>query len=239
MKKIHLLLLLLVSFITYSQKELSLDNNLAGMYSETKNGPQFGLNFSGNNSLDINKFALDLGTNYQLGYLQKSLIQNEFIQRANLAYNHEYWDVFTTYQYNYSLIRQIESDNSFGIGGGVKKKFTWGKLSLSYATLYQSTNYTNIESTGNLRHSLRAKVKIDKNKFALSMEYYYQPTMSNFNDYIVYGTTKLILNPKKPVSFVIQDVLNYRTDSQFKLLHNINFGISYKFVKKIEKKSEK
>jgi hypothetical protein len=63
--------------------------------------------------------------------------------------------------------------------------------------------------------------------------------MSNFNDYIVYGITKIIINPKKPVSFIIQDVLNYRTDSQVKLLHNINFGISYKFVKKIEKKSEK
>lgn len=236
MKKIHLLFLFLISFTVHSQKELSLDNNLTGMYSETKNGPQFGLNFIGNNSIDINKFALDLGTNYQLGYLQKSLSQNEFIQRANFAYNHEYWDVFTTYQYNHSLIREIKSDNWIGIGGGVKKKFNWGKLSLSYATLYQSTNYLDIESTGNLRHSLRAKVKIEKTKLALSMEYYYQPTMSNFSDYIVYGTTKITINPKKPVSFIIQDVLNYRTDSQIKLLHNINFGISYKFVKKIEKK---
>jgi hypothetical protein len=233
------ILFLLISSSLFSQTELNLDNNLTGVYSETKNGPQFGLNFAGNNSLDINKFSLDLGTNYQLGYLQKSLTQNEFIQRANLAYNHEYWDVFTTYQYNYSLIRQIESDNWIGIGGGVKKKFSWGKLSLSYATLYQSTNYTGIESTGQLRHSLRAKIKIDKTRIGLSMEYYYQPSMSNFNDYIVYGITKIIINPKKPVSFIIQDVLNYRTDSEFKLLHNINFGISYKFVKKVEKKSEK
>ena len=236
MKKIHLLFLLLISFITYSQTELSLDNNLTGLYSETKNGPQFGLNFIGNNSLDINKFALDLGTNYQLGYSEKSLLQNEFIQRANFAYNHEYWDFFTTYQYNYSLIREIESDNWIGIGGGVKKKFSWGKLSLSYATLYQSTNYINIESTGHLRHSLRTKIKIEKNRFGLSMEYYYQPTMSNFNDYIVYGTTKIIINPKKPLSFIIQDVINYRSESQVKLLHNISFGIGYKFIKKIVKK---
>ena len=235
MKKIHLLFLFLISFTVHSQKELSLDNNLTGMYSETKNGPQFGLNFIGNNSIDINKFALDLGTNYQLGYLQKSLSQNEFIQRANFAYNHEYWDVFTTYQYNHSLIREIKSDNLIGIGGGVKKKFNWGKLSLSYATLYQSTNYLNIESTSNLRHSLRAKIKIEKTKLALSMEYYYQPSMSNFSDYIVYGSTKITINPKKPVSFIIQDVLNYRTDSPVRLLHNINFGISYKFVKKFEK----
>jgi hypothetical protein len=236
MNKIHLLLLFLISFITHSQTELSLDNNLTGMYSKTKSGPQFGFNFIGNNSIEIKKFSLDLGTNYQLGYSQKSLSQNEFIQRVNLAHNHEYWDVFTTYQYNYSLIRQIESDNWIGIGGGVKKKFSWGKISLSYATLYQSTNYNNIESTEQIRHSLRGKLKIDKTRFGISMEYYYQPSVNGFNNYIIYGTTKLIFNPKKSVSFIIQDVINYRSDSQFKLLHNINFGLSYKVVKKIIKK---
>lgn len=236
MKKIHLLFLFLISFTLHSQTELSLDNNLTGMYSETKNGSQLGLNFTGNNSIDINKFAIDLGTNYQLGYSQKSLSQNEFIQRANLAYNHEYWDLFTTYQYNYSLIREIESDNWIGIGGGIKKKFNWGKLSLSYATLYQSTNYIDIASTGHLRHSLRGKAKIEKTKFGLSIEYYYQPAISNFKDCIVYGTTKLVINPNKLVSFVIQDVINYRSESQVKLLHNVTFGIGYKFTKKIIKK---
>jgi len=234
----RLILLLIISILSTlslkAQKEISLDNSLTGLSSQTKNGNLFNISFIGNNSFDYKKISFDLGTNYQLGYSPK-LAQNEFIQKVNLGYNKEHWDLFTTYQYNYSLIRGINADNWIGIGGGVKEKYKWGKASLSYAFIYQSTDFFNIDSRQLLRHSLRAKIKIEKKLFSISSEYFYQPSITEIKDYIVMGNTKLTILPGKPLSFVAQDVINYRSISDFKMIHNMTFGVSYKFVKKIEK----
>lgn len=236
MKKILLILIITLSSITVkAQKEISLDNTLSGMSSQTKNGSIFNVSFVGNNSFDYkDKISLDLGTNYQMGYSPK-LSQNEFIQKINLGYNREHWDLFTTYQYNYSLIREISADNWIGLGGGIKEKYKWGKASLSYAFIYQSTDFFDIESRQLLRHSIRAKIKVDKKLFSISTEYFYQPSTTDIKDYIVMGNTKLTILPGKPLSFVVQDVINYRSVSDFKMIHNMTFGVSYKFIKKFEK----
>ena len=75
----------------------------------------------------------------------------------------EHWDLFTTYQFNYSLLREITADNWLGIGGGVKEKFNWGKASLSYAMLYQNTNYFYLDPKETLGEELYQKyLKYDK-----------------------------------------------------------------------------
>lgn len=233
--RILILLILVLSTISLkAQKEITLDNSLTGLSSQTKNGSLFNVSFIGNNSFDKDRFSLDLGTNYQMGYSPK-LSQNEFIQKVNIGYNREHWDLFTTYQYNYSLIREINADNWIGIGGGIKEKYKWGKASLSYAFIYQSTDFFDIESRQLLRHSLRGKLKIEKKLFSVSTEYFYQPSINDIKDYIVMGNTKLTILPGKPLSFVVQDVVNYRSFGEFKMIHNMTFGVSYKFVKKFEK----
>lgn len=236
MKKIIITLSsLLISIISYSQTEISLDNSLSGSLNQGKSGNIIGVNFTGNNSFDFGKhIGLDLGTNYNIQYTPE-LSQNELIQKANFGYNKEKWDLFTTYQYNYSLVRSIQADNWFGIGGGIKEKFSWGKASLSYAFLYQNTDYMYNPNTNKLRHSIRAKIKIEKKKFGLTSEYYYQPNVNDFNDCIIYGTTKLILFPGKPLNFIIQSQMNFRSTSDVKMINNLTFGINYKFVKKIVK----
>ena len=235
MKKLFLLSLLLFSIKSYAQTEISLDNSLSGSLNQGKTGNIIGVNFVGNNSFDFGKhIGLDLGTNYNTQYTPK-LTQNELIQKINLGYNKEHWDLFTTYQYNYSLVRNIQADNWLGIGGGVKEKFKWGKASLSYAFLYQNTDYMYNPTTNKLRHSIRAKIKIDKKLFSLSTEYYYQPNIEDAKDYIVYGTTKLTLLTGKPVNFIIQDQMNFRSISDVKMINNLTFGVSYKFIKKIVK----
>lgn len=231
MKKITLILIVLLSFTKlYSQRELSLDNSLTGLYNSSKS-TQFGFNFIGNNSLDINKkMSFDLVTNYQTRF-SPELTDNEFIQRVNIGHSEQYWDVFTTYQFNYSLVRGIQSNNWIGVGGGLKKKFEKFKISLSYAVLYD--NKITIEMTETFRHSVRPKIKIDGKLISLTSEYFYQPSFNNFNDYIVYGNTKLLLFPQKKVNFVIQDILNYRSISEVKMIHSLTFGLNYKFVKNI------
>ena len=235
MNKIFLITLLLFSIRTYAQTEISLDNSLSGSLNQGKNGNIIGVNFTGNNSFDFKKhISLDLGTNYNVQYTP-DLSQNEFIQKANIGYNKEHWDLFTTYQYNYSLIRDIQSDNWLGVGGGIKEKFNWGKASLSYAFLYQNTDYVDSPISNILRHSIRAKIKIEKKLLGFSTEYFYQPNIKDFSDCIVYGTTKLILLPNKPLNFIIQDQMNFRSTSEVKMLNNLTFGVSYKITKKIQK----
>jgi hypothetical protein len=233
MKRLLIIATILFSINSNAQTEISLDNSLSGSLNQEKSGNIVGVNFTGNNSFDFGKhIALDLGTNYNTQYTPE-LSQNELIQKANFGYNKEHWDLFTTYQYNYSLVRNIQADNWLGIGGGIKEKFSWGKASLSYAFLYQNTDYMNNPNTNTLRHSIRAKIKIDKKLFSLSTEYYYQPNIEDAKDYIVYGTTKLTLLTGKPINFIIQDQMNFRSISDVKMINNLTFGVSYKFTKKM------
>jgi hypothetical protein len=233
------LFIIITSFIfsiqSYAQTEISLDNSLSGSLNQGKSGKIIGFNFIGNNSFDFGKhIALDLGTNYNKIYTPK-VTQNELIQKVNLGYNKEHWDLYITHQYNYSLVRSIQADNWLGIGGGIKEKFKWGKVSLSYAFIYQNTDYMYNPTTNKLRHSIRTKIKIDKKLFSLSTEYYYQPNIENSKDYIVYGTAKLTLLTGKPISFIIQDQMNFRSIDDVKMINNLTFGITYKFIKKIVK----
>jgi len=237
MKKLIILLFSALSISLYSQTDLSTDNNLTGVYSQNKSGSQMQVNFQGSNSLKYKGSILDLQTNYALGYSPK-LSQNELIQRTNLGRNGEYWDAFITHQFNYSLVREISSDNWTGIGGGVKKSKSWGKVSLSYAFILQNTTYFTDETSQKFRHSIRGKIKIEKKLFTISTEYFYQPNVSDPKDYIIYGTSKINILPKRPLSFVFQDVINYRSISSVNMIHNLTFGLSYKFNKKIEKKTK-
>lgn len=235
MKNLFLLIFILFSIKSNAQTEISLDNSLSGSLNQGKNGNIIGVNFTGNNSFDFGKHVgLDFGTNYNVQYTPE-LSQNELIQKANLGYNKEHWDLFTTYQYNYSLVRNIQGDNWLGIGGGIKEKFSWGKASLSYAFLYQNTDYMYKPTTSKLRHSVRVKIKIDKNKFGLTTEYFYQPNINDFNDCIIYGSTKLVLFPKNKLNFIINSQMNFRSTSDVKMINNLTFGIGYKFTKKIVK----
>jgi hypothetical protein len=232
MKKPLLLFFIILSNISFCQKVFTFDNNLTGIIS-TNTSTTTGLNYVGNNSFDINKISIDLGTTY-ITKFNKNLIENEFVQRSNIGYEKEKWDLFTTHQYNYSLLRKITSDNWLGIGGGVKKKYNWGKISISYAILYQSSNYFINDSEYLWRHSLRGRVKVEKKNWSLSSEYFIQPNVQDFKDCIIYGSSKLSLFTNKSVNFVIQDVINWRNTSDVKLIHNLTIGIGWKFSKKLE-----
>lgn len=230
----RLLIFLLISFNLLSQTEIKLDNNFTGILSTNKT-TTFGFNYVGNNSIDFKRISYDFSTNYSTRF-SPTLKENEFNQRQNVGYEKEKWDLFITHQYNYSLIRQITSDNWLGVGGGLKFKYNWGKISVSYATIYQSSEYFSQSDEFLFRHSLRCKLKIEKKNISFSSEYFYQPSFSNFNDVIVYGNSKISLFTNRSVNFIIQDVVNYRSTSTVKTIHNLSLGIGYKLNKVIKKK---
>lgn len=235
MKKPLLLFFVLISSILYSQKELSLDNNISGIVT-TSQKTQTTFQYVGNNGFDYNKFAIDLGNNYSLR-LNPNVAENEFATRLNLAFNEKYWDSFITYQFNYSYLRKMQSDNWIGIGLGGKMNFDWGKVSLSYAAIYQNTDYLVLDSKELFRHSIRGKIKYSNKWIGISSEYYYQPNFTDVNDVVIFGTTKLNLFTGKKVSLIFQDVVNYRSQSEIKMIHNLTVGVGYKFVKKFPAKS--
>lgn len=233
MRKIYLLLLFITS-ISFAQKEVNLDNNLTCNTVQADNTTKsVGITYIGDNTLILKKFDFNSNTNYV--YLTDK--QNELSQRFNLMYKlpegklDDY--TFATYQFNSSLIRNIKADHWIGAGYGVKAKIdSTLTLSTSYALVFQDILWNTGETKTFFRHSLRGKVKLTRNDFELVSEYFYQPNIQYFNEYMIVGTSKFVIMPKNKLNFVIQDVLNYNSVAEIKVLHTISLGIQYKFNKK-------
>lgn len=229
MKKI-LLLLILIPNLILSQK-ISLDNSITGIYSKSDK-TQFNFALNGNNSYTLKKFKLESNTNFQNSFSPK-LTSNEFMERLNLSHKVMKIDAFTTYQFGYSLTRQIKSNNLIGLGLVLinKSKDSTYNFSLSYATLYQSSLNFKDSLNQNFRHSIRLKYKYTNNHYIFSTEYFYQPNFKTFNDYLIFGNTKLTIPLKHWVGLTIQDNLNYNPLSNVALLHNITIGIQINYQK--------
>ena len=238
MKNVLVLIFITTYLNLFSQIDdsvkISLDNNLTGMLG-TSESTQFGLNFSGNNGVDFKRMGIDITTNYNIGY-SNELTSSELVQKENITYNRSKSDLFFTHQFNYSYLRQIRSDNSFGVGFGLKKKLNSGKISLSYALIYQTVDYQSNTYSDVFRHSVRAKFVYENKLIGLSFEYYYQPSILKSNDYIIYGTTKMSIKTKSKITFIIQDVLNFRSMSSIKTINNLTFGVGYQLSKNYIKK---
>lgn len=230
MKFFSIILLLLLASLSYSQ-ELKMDNNLTGIYSQSTT-TQLRINFVGMNQFSWKKHSLDLGLNYASRF-NPDLTENEFMSRLN--YSHKItnsFEYFTTYQYNYSLIRSISSQHWSGIGISLKKKSEKYNISVSYATLLDNIEYSNdFDSRNILRHSIRLKWGFETKIFNFKSEYFFQPKFDQLSDYIIYGTGSISLFPKNKVNLIIQDVLNYQSQSDVKLIHNVSIGIAWKLIR--------
>jgi len=238
MKSTLSLIFIILNTVVVSQTKLKLDNNLTGIVSNSKTN-SFGLNFTSNNGVEIGKFGLNLTTSYSNRFNTK-LYENELINRTNVEYDNIKWNLFISHQFSYSLLRKINSDNLVGAGFGFKiNNIDYSKISISYAIMYQNINNLITEDKYYWRHSIRTKFKFEREAFNLSFEYFYQPNITNFQDFIILGQTKLSLFSNKPFSLIIQDVLNYRSISDVKMVHNLTIGAGYKKTKEIKNPTKK
>ena len=229
-----LIYFLLLSPNLFGQIDLKFNNNFTGIFSSNLT-KSIGFNYVGNNSIEYKKASLDINTNYALR-LEAGLKEHEFSQRQGISWYFKKYNLFVTHQYNYSLLRNIHSDNWLGLGLGIRPALKAGKLSLSYATIYQNTLLSGGERAAQFRHSLRVKIKLVKKNISFSSEFFYQPALSDFNDMIITGNTQISFFIQKPVNFIIQDVVNYINRSNIILVHNLTLGIAYKFDKSFDKK---
>jgi hypothetical protein len=229
MKK-FLLLLILIPNLIFSQK-ISLDNSITSIYTKSYN-TQINFSLNGNNSYTLKKFKLESITNYQNSFSQK-LTSNELLERLNISHNIKKVDAFVTYQFGYSLVRKVKSNNLFGLGLVVFKKVkdSTYNISISYATLYKRSLNFNDSLSQNLIHSIRLKYRYRSKNYSITTEYFYQPSFKSFNDYSIFGNTKLTIPLKKWIGFTIQDNLNYNPRSSTSLIHTITFGIQIDYQK--------
>lgn len=219
MKKI-ILLFLLINLNIYAQDTLikkdtvhyNISNTLSGMYVNK----QTNISFTGDNSLKYKKLNFGTNTQYNFGYTTK-VTANELLQKTNIAYE----NIFLLYILNHSYTRNINAEQSLGIG----YVYWWKYVSLSYACL--ALHNTSV----NYRHSFRYKTIYEHNMFKLIIEYYFQPNIKDANDLIIYGNSKIVLLPKNKISYTISDNINYRSLNTIKMIHSINFGITYTYKK--------
>lgn len=220
-----------IPIISFGQIKYSFDNTLTGVWGTTKTGNQLTITTVGTNSIDYKKFGFDYNPSYIVQYSPK-LTNNEYLSRQNLRYNTSYYDAFITHTYNYSFIREIDADNFVGIGAGIKTeqkdKF---KISLSYAALYQKTDFRLKVFQDYFRHSIRTRIKWTTNKIQFISEVYFQPDMTDFKNQIINANNQLVLFPKNKVNITIQDLISYRSDSDTKMIHKVTIGIKVKIVK--------
>lgn len=227
MKYLLFLIFILFNFLVYSQDTLAIDsvvlssgNTISGNYNYNNNSPIFNINYSGENSISIKSLKFNTSTVYSVQYNIKN-IANELQQKTNITWK----NIFLIHVFNHSLIRKIDTDNSIGIGLGK----WWKYSSISYATLFQNTNYSNGVSSNIFRHSIRLKLKYSIKRFSINYEYYYQPNIKSIKDNIIYGNIKLALFVNKKISITLTDIVNYRSLSSVKLIHNLILGISFNF----------
>jgi len=126
-----------------------------------------------------------------------------------------------------SSSRNLKFDNLIGVGFGRKDSLNKFKIGYSYAILYQKISNQNLEY---FRHSFRLKVSQEFSNYSFISEIYYQPHLSNINNYSIFSTTKLLYKINS-FSFVITDIFNIMTISNIKRIHTITFGLNHKFVK--------
>jgi hypothetical protein len=217
-------ILLLISTYSYSQKDtlrLSFEDNLNGSYSMHGIGTM-SIGFAGENSVERGKTKCSMVTNYSLS-MQKEITSNELLHKTNISYG----NLFLLDVYSSSMVRSIIFDNSFGLGYAKKFSIKNNDFSISYAVLYQETSYNSGSKFSTFRNSFRARLRREGESVGVYSEIYYQPRFGNVSDYIIYVNSKIVLNPKKKVSFLIQDAINYISVSNIKMIHTLSFGIGF------------
>lgn len=212
--------------LCYASSDDTLKYNLANdfgyFYSNSHS-----INYTGENVFHKKKYQLSLNTSYACSFSKSQIDQNELLNKTSLAYN----NFFVNHIFNISYSRKIHYENFLGIG--YIYRFKKIPISLSYAILGQHRQYYFDSVEYKLRHSIRLKFKLPIKKVAtLSFECYYQPNFFKSNDYIIYGSTKLLLFEDRKINISFSDNMNYQSLSSVKMVHSFSIGVGFNVEKK-------
>jgi hypothetical protein len=224
-----LILIFLISSIKiHAQKRWMLNDALNFAFYQNGSVKTKTFAFITNNQFEWKYWTILNNLNYTLLYNPK-LTQNELAEKFSFSYSRGRHSAFSIYQYNHSLVRNINENHLIGVGYGIRDSIFRCKINLSYALLSENISYISNSSQHNIRNSFRIKISRETKKIGFSSEYYYQPNVRNRNDFTLYGTTKLSFKIKESLALSISDVYNYFNTSTTPVIHNFTVGISYNY----------
>jgi len=183
---------------------------LTGIYNSVNGVSRTTLTMNANNSIKWKKFESAVSTDYQLVSDDNINSVNDFTVRLQPKIVDENYSIFSFGQLSSLESKKISQRFEGGLGAGRNffKKDHF-KINLSYALLFYNNNFENLTNRNGLRHSPRVLIWGDLKKQNLSyyFETYYQPSTSDFTDYIL--RAKFITGFKINEKFSI--TLNYQT----------------------------
>ena len=152
------------------------------------------VNTSASNSVKWKKFESSVGTDYQLLSDNGVNAVNDFTLRVQPRIVEDHYSIFTFGQLSSLESKKITQRFEGGAGGGrtiLKTKYL--ESTLSYAMLYYNNNFQDLTHRDGFRHSPRFQTwgKIENYKLNYSFEIFYQPSTSDFIDYILRSKTTL------------------------------------------------
>jgi hypothetical protein len=222
--KFLIILFIILSFNCVAQT-CNLSNTLGFNYSDNQIKTYSG-SFISSNTYEKKWFSVNNSLNENITY-SGQITQHELANKLTIGLSEGHHSAFINFQTNYSLTRNLNVDNLFGIGYGRRDSIDSFKVRYSYAILYEKINNTGVTY---LRHSVRVKLSQNINRFSWSSEYYFQPYIKNINNNTLYGTTSISYKLKN-VSISIVDVLNYNSVSHIKVIHSLSLGLTYQINK--------
>lgn len=230
MRNLILIIAFLIPHYSIGQVKYDLENNITGSHSTTKSGDQRTILVNGANQVTYKKISLDFNPFYNLIYQGDKLTSNEMLHRQNLSYtDSNNVSFFILHQYTSSYIRNIVSDNMFGLGLG--KKININKhitTSISYCLLNHYRRYSEMTMEKTIRNSVRLKLRMDYKHIGFSTEYYFQPNINDNKDINIFGTVGVSVFNSKPINLVFQHVFNYISTDAIRNLQATTIGVKVK-----------
>lgn len=226
MKNILSSLFLILTYSLSAQNDTiqtSYKVDLTGVLNQVNGLTRTTLNFNALNTVKWKKFESSVSTDYQLVSNDGTNAVNDFTVRLQPKIVDEKYSVFSFGQLSSLESKRITQRFEGGLGGGITayKKDKVLQINLSYATLYYNNNFQDLTNRNGFRHSPRIQIygKNEKSKLSYSTEMFYQPTFSDFNDYILRTKSSVgfDLNKKFTItliyntwfeSYFIQDAIN-------------------------------
>jgi hypothetical protein len=192
MKNILSSLFLILTYSLSAQNDTiqtSYKVDLTGVLNQVNGLTRTTLNFNALNTVKWKKFESSVSTDYQLVSNDGTNAVNDFTVRLQPKIVDEKYSVFSFGQLSSLESKRITQRFEGGLGGGITayKKDKVLQINLSYATLYYNNNFQDLTNRNGFRHSPRIQIygKNEKSKLSYSTEMFYQPTFSDFNDYIL------------------------------------------------------
>ena len=214
MKKLLLIAMLFLGSQVFGQDTAKHSGKftLGGMQTVANSQTQSVFNYDFMHNIKYKKSDISFSSNYILSYQNGVKFQddNNFrIQPRLLTHD---WSLFTFGQYSQAYSRKLDNRVEAGFGGGHNIiKRDWFTVTGSYAMLFDNSNYADGSEIRTMRHSPRIQFFGKVKNFSFFTEAFYQPKISDLNNYNYRETIEIKYSVSDKLSFTSAYKRSYET----------------------------